>query len=387
MTPAARVQSAIELLDLIIIAARENGAAADTIIANWFRERRYAGSGDRRAVRELVYRAIRAFGEPPVSGRAAVLGLGDMEEHFDGSNHAPAPVAERETKSKATAIPGWLARLIPIEEQTALLGRASFDLRVNALMGDRSVVAPLLPGAEPIAGTSFGLRLPENIALDSIPALRGLVEVQDGGSQIIAAACSAKPGDLIVDLCAGAGGKTLALAAAMAGEGRLIALDTDRGRLSRLPQRAGRALAENIETRLLNPGEELASVDDLMGEADCVLVDAPCSGTGTWRRNPELRWRLTPKRLAQTVETQAHVLNVAGRLVKPGGRLVYAVCSLIDQEGRDQIDAFLARHNGWTVAETASDAGRIHGKGRILTPKHDGTDGFFFATLARSANG
>lgn len=384
MTPAARVQSAIELLDLIIIAARENGAAADTIIANWFRERRYAGSKDRRAVRDLVYRAIRAFAEPPASGRAAMLGLGDLSDAFDGSTHGPAVIAEGEDAAVPTLLPNWLSRLIPANEQQALLGRAAFDLRVNALSVARDDVIRRLDGAEPIPETTHGLRLKENIALESLPELRGLVEVQDAGSQIIAAACKASGAELVIDLCAGAGGKTLALASDMGGLGRILALDTDRGRLSRLPQRAQRAGAENIETRLLNPGQELDVLQDVIGAAECVLVDAPCSGTGTWRRNPELRWRITPKRLAKTLETQAHVLNIAARLVRPGGRLIYAVCSLIDQEGRDQVDAFLARHPGWSATETVSHAGRIHGKGRILTPNHDGTDGFFFATLARN---
>lgn len=384
MTPAARTQAAIELLDLIITAARENGAAADTIISGWFRDRRYAGSKDRRAVRDLVYRAIRAFGAPPQSGRAAILGLGDLSDQFDGVGHAPAPIEKGEPVARRSVMPKWLAALIPAEEHAALLGRAAFDVRVNAIMGGLDAVLPLVPGAEPIKGTSHGLRLAENIVLEGNQTLRGLVEVQDGGSQMIAAACRAVAGETVLDLCAGAGGKTLALAADMAGEGRLIAADTDRTRLGKLPDRALRAGAFNIETRLLNPRDELKPLADLVGQTDCVLVDAPCSGTGTFRRNPELRWRLTPKRLDQVIELQAHVLDVAEQLVKPGGRLVYAVCSLIDREGRDQIDAFVKRHTGWTSTKIVGDAGRSHGAGRILTPSHDGCDGFFFAVLSKT---
>jgi 16S rRNA (cytosine967-C5)-methyltransferase len=187
----------------------------------------------------------------------------------------------------------------------------------------------------------------------------------------------------VVDLCAGAGGKTLALAAAMEGQGRLIACDVDRARLSRLSPRAERAGAAFIETRLLDGGREARALGDLEGQADIVLIDAPCSGTGTWRRNPEARWRLTPDRLERLRAMQAHVLDFGAPLVKPGGRLVYAVCSLLDEEGSDRIAAFLAANPGWTPAESIA-AGRPRGAGRRLTPAHDRTDGFLIAALVRS---
>ncbi len=384
MIATARVQAAIELLDLIIIAARENGAAADTIIANWFKTRRYAGSKDRRAVRELIYRAIRTFGEPPASGRAAVLGLRDMDEMFDGVGHSPALIDPDEARATPSLLPTWLKTLVPAEEHAALLERAPFDVRVNALKSDRDAVMPLLSGGQPIPHTTHGVRLSENVALGATPAFNGLVEVQDAGSQIVARTCAAKPGETIMDLCAGAGGKTLALAADMAGAGTLIAMDTDRGRLSRLLPRAQVAGITNVQLRELNPKREMEVLQDLAETADCVLVDAPCSGSGTWRRNPELRWRMTPKRLTQTMETQAHVLDIAAKLVKPGGKMVYAVCSLIDREGTGQVEAFLGRSIGWEAIPGPVDAGRIHGKGRMLTPSRDGTDGFFIAVLART---
>ncbi len=383
MQPAARVQSAIELLDLIIIAARENGAAADVIIAQWFRDRRYAGSKDRRAVRELVYRAIRSFGSPPKSGRAAVLGLNDLDLFFDGSQHGPPLIGTNEARAQTSLIPGWLAELIPEVEHSALLDRAPLDVRVNKLKATRDAVLPLLDGAQAIVGTSAGLRLPENTPLAATPALNGLVEVQDAGSQLIALACQAKSGQIVVDLCAGAGGKTLALAADMAGQGKLIACDTDRGRLSRLQPRAHLAGADNIEIRLLNPKCEMNALVDLQQTADIVLIDAPCSGTGTWRRNPELRWRLTPQRLDQVTDLQAHVLDLGAGLVRQGGILVYAVCSLLDQEGSNQIGAFLARHKGWAIRDLQPAVGRRHGGGVLLTPQHDQTDGFFMARLEK----
>ncbi len=377
MTPSARVQSSIEILDLIIASVRDNGAAADTIIANWFKTRRFAGSGDRRAVRDLIYRAIRTFGDVPKSGRTAMLGLAatdaELATLFDGSMHGAPAIGASERPALPSLLPGWLARIIPEEEHEALLGRAPFDLRVNSLKSTQEIVSALLPGAEPIAGTKNGLRLPEKISLADRADLLGLIEVQDAGSQMIAEACQAMPGQTVVDLCAGAGGKTLALAADMAGQGRLYACDTDRGRLSRLVPRAQVAGAAFVETRMLNPKREHEALEDLIGTADTVLVDAPCSGTGTWRRNPELRWRLTHARLDAVIALQAYLIELAATLVKPGGALVYAVCSLIGEEGQAQIDDFLRHHSGWTLDSV-----------RTLTPSRDQTDGFFVARLIRA---
>lgn len=394
MTPAARVQAAIELLDAIITAAKESGAAADTLIARYFKERRYAGSKDRRAVRDLVYAAIRLCGNRPESGRAAMLALAaerpELGELFDGSVHGPAPVDPAEPVAQAELVPEWLIPRLaePVRdaaERAALLTRAPLDIRVNALKADATDVRPLFPEGEAFAGLSHALRLPEGSAVEQAPAYRdGLIEVQDIGSQMIVQACVAAPGMTVIDLCAGAGGKTLGVAAAMQGQGRLIAADVNRDRLSRLPERAARAGADAIETLLLDAGREAERLSPLAGTADVVLVDAPCSGTGTWRRNPEARWRLTPDRLARLVSEQARILDLAAPLVKPGGRLVYAVCALTDVEGRDQIEAFLTRHPGWKPLAPDLPAGRRHGEGVLLTPAHDGTDGFFIAAMLMS---
>jgi 16S rRNA (cytosine967-C5)-methyltransferase len=241
-----------------------------------------------------------------------------------------------------------------------------------------------LPDAVAGALSPDALRLPEGSRVEDLPAFnQGRVEVQDEGSQLIVAACAAAPGMIVVDLCAGAGGKTLALAAAMAGQGRLIACDVDRLRLSRLAPRAQRAGADFIEARLLDGNREAQALADLVGQADVVLIDAPCSGTGTWRRNPEARWRLTSERLDRLRAMQANVLGIGALLVKPGGRLVYAVCSLLDEEGSDRIEAFRGANPGWELIDPL-EAGRPHGAGRRLTPAHDGTDGFFIAALART---
>jgi 16S rRNA (cytosine967-C5)-methyltransferase len=394
MTPAARVQAAIDLLDEIVHAARDGGAAADTLIARYFKTRRYAGAKDRRAVRELVYRAIRRAGERPASGRAALLGLAvddaALVALFDGSPHGPPPIVTGEPRTPAGIAPTWLlARLgesLDPAELPALLGRAPLDVRVNRLKACRETVAALLPGAEPTPLAPEGLRLPEGTRVEASPAwVDGLIEVQDEGSQLVTRAAPAASGMTVVDLCAGAGGKTLALAAAMGGAsaGRLIACDVDRGRLNRLRPRAERAGAGGIETRLLDGGREAEGLADLAAAADSVLIDAPCSGTGTWRRNPEARWRLDATRLARLVAMQARLLDLGAGLVRPGGTLTYIVCSLLDEEGAGAIAAFLARHPGWTAVAQPIAEGRPRGAGRRLTPAHDGTDGFFVAGLMR----
>jgi 16S rRNA (cytosine967-C5)-methyltransferase len=218
--------------------------------------------------------------------------------------------------------------------------------------------------------------------VEQIDAFRaGLIEVQDEGSQIVAMAAQAAPGMTVVDLCAGAGGKSLALAATMENRGALLACDIDRGRLSRLPPRAERAGALIIATRLMNPNHEAETLADWRGRADIVLIDAPCSGTGTWRRNPEARWRLTPERLDRLMATQQRLLGIAAELVKPGGALVHIVCSLLDEEGAGQVDRFLADHPGWRAERPDLPAGRPRGDSVRLTPAHDGTDGFFVARL------
>lgn len=392
MTPSARAQAAIDLLDEIIGAARDNGSAADHIAKRFFAGRRYAGSKDRRAVRELVWRAIRTFGERPASGRAAMVALADADadlaDCFDGSGYGAAAITPDEQRAATALLPAWLAGQFaePIDEveQRALMERAPLDVRVNRLMTDRDTVIADLPEAQTLALLD-ALRLPTDFVLDNHAAFnRGLIEVQDYGSQLIVAACDAKPGTTVLDLCAGAGGKTLALAAAMHGKGQLIATDTNRNRLDQLRLRVQRAGADFVEPLLLNPGKEIDMMAELVGYCDLVLVDAPCSGTGTWRRSPETRWRLNPARLKRVIEEQANLLRIAAEMVAPGGCLVYAVCSVLDAEGRGQVDIFLKDNAGWEAEPIAAlPAGRAYGSGVLLTPAHDGCDGFFFARMRK----
>ena len=387
MRPAARVQTAIEMLDEIVAAARTAGAPADRLVAEGFRQRRYAGSKDRRAVRQLVYDAIRACGPVPQDGRAAMLRLAKLDPEiaalFDGSDYGPAKIGSGEKVAGGGIAPDWLVeRLaesgIAGDGARALIDRAPLDVRVNTLKTSREAIDLPEPG-EPLAPPN-ALRFASGTPVERWDAYdNGLIEVQDAGSQVACLAVAAQPGEVVIDLCAGAGGKTLALAAAMNDEGTLVAADTDRGRLDRIGARANRAGVEMGESVLLDPGQEAAALAQYAGKADAVLVDAPCSGTGTWRRNPEARWRLKPRMLERHVALQERLLDIAATLVKPGGRVIHVVCSLLDAEGRDQAARFLERHPDWRADTPDLPLGSRHGDGWRLTPLDDGTDGFFIA--------
>jgi 16S rRNA (cytosine967-C5)-methyltransferase len=236
--------------------------------------------------------------------------------------------------------------------------------------------------ARPTELSPWGIRLPSDSRVDDHPAFEtGLIEVQDEGSQLIALACAPATSDRLLDLCAGAGGKSLALAAA-APQATILATDSNRARLSKLPPRSQRAGAR-IDTRLLNPPRELDDLADWRDNSDVVLVDAPCSGSGTWRRNPEGRWRLNSERLDRLTSVQERLLDIGADLVKPGGCLVYAVCSLLSREGSAQIERFLQHRSSWISEDPPIAGGRSDGRGRLLTPGHDKTDGFFVARLRR----
>jgi len=286
-------------------------------------------------------------------------------------------------------LPGWLAAAFAAsgldgDEQAALLERAPLDARVNTLKADPAAIQAGISGAVPLPCLPAGLRLPSDTPVEQLPAYKdGQLEVQDAGSQFVSLAAGVERGQHVIDLCAGGGGKTLALGAAMAGHGSILACDIDRPRLSRLMPRAERAGLGIVETRLLNPNQERNMLADQVGRADVVLVDAPCSGTGTWRRNPEARWRLNPQRLERYVATQSALLDLAAELVRPGGALVHVVCSLLDAEGAGQAQAFLDHHPGWVAEPLSLGAGTPRGSGLRFTPLGDSTDGFFVARMRR----
>lgn len=388
MTPSARVQAAIELLDQIIEGAKAKGAPADRLISAYFKERRYAGSKDRRAVRDLVYRAVRLCGEVPYDGRSAMLAVATEDASlvplFDGSTHGPAKIGGEMAAFIGTA-PEWLMERLKTsgitgKEAQGLLGRASLDLRVNTLKASRDTLE--LPEAGEALSAPHALRFPHGTQVEQWREYRdGLIEIQDHASQWVCEAVGAQPGETVIDLCAGAGGKTLALAAQTGNATSLIACDTDKRRLGNLAPRAARAGAEVDHTILLNPGKERDALAPWLGKADRVLVDAPCSGSGTWRRQPEGRWRLDPKELTRLTKLQDRVLDIGAELTRPGGTITFVTCSVLDDEGADRIEAFLERHTGWSASAPQMPLGQVRGQGRRLTPFHDGTDGFFVALL------
>jgi 16S rRNA (cytosine967-C5)-methyltransferase len=437
VTPGARVAAAIDIL-----AEAENGdRPADGIAADYFRHRRYIGAKDRMQVSAHVYAVLRhravidwwiaraSKGDiaPNARGRVmAALALvdqwsaDDIAASFDGGRFRPMVLSAAEQRlarglagrslrhpemprAVACDLPDWLEPHLAgvygrrLEDEMAALNTpASMDLRVNTLKGDRDAARRALAAehiaAEPTPWSPLGLRLKHRAPLAGTSAFReGLVEVQDEGSQLAASLAGVRPGMRVVDFCAGAGGKTLALAAQMKNRGKLVACDVSEWRLERAAKRLRRAGVSNVERRVLS-GERDLWVKHHAKSFDLVFVDAPCLGIGSWRRNPDGKWRARPQDLAELVVRQREILASAARLVKPGGRLVYATCSLLVEENEDQAEAFLAAHPEFALYPAAraweetiggrSPAGDDYLR---LTPARHGTDGFFAAIFERAS--
>jgi 16S rRNA (cytosine967-C5)-methyltransferase len=432
MTPAARLSAAIEVL--ADIDARRRPAA--DALKDWGLAHRFAGSGDRAAIAGLAYDALRRrasaawiMGEE--TPRAILLGMLRLERALDldaiaalasGARFAPAPLSETERSRLAEAsladappwvagdYPEWLdpqfARVFGEEraaELAALAARAPLDLRVNTLKADRDTAAAALSdlACEPARWSPLGLRLrlgaeAKSPAIHAEPAfIKGMVEVQDEGSQLAALLAGAKRGEQVVDLCAGAGGKTLALAAAMENHGQIYATDSDKRRLAPIHARLERAGARNVQVRTPRGGAEALS--DVAGRADLVLIDAPCTGIGAWRRNPDAKWRVRPGSLATRCKEQEAALDRAAALVKPGGRIAYVTCSVLAEENDDQVHAFLSRHPEFAIVPPAQVCEALGERaylfrravlmsqaGLLMTPARTETDGFFVAVLRRS---
>ncbi len=434
MTPSARLQAAIEILGEL----ERTNAPADRFIREWFRARRYAGAKDRAAVAERVFTILRhraslgwrvgstqpralaiasalaelsspACGGGGAARSAETEGAKIIDALFTGEGYGAAPLSDEEraailsppheTPPLAVAgeFPAWLEPELSrslggslLAEMVAMCERAPVDLRVNTLKTAREEVLRMLHeagfAAEPTPYAPAGVRVARETRLAALSRLtafaQGWFEFQDEAAQIAATLVAAKPGERILDLAAGAGGKALALAAAMGNTGEIVACDIDPARLAQLGPRAARAGVTIIAPHLLTgelPG----------GAFDAVLVDAPCSGTGTWRRQPELKWRLAPERLAELTRTQASLLDRAAAL-RPG-RIVYATCSLLACENQDRIAAFLARHAQYRLASSADIWQRETGTSPPpgldtcfhASPLKTGTDGFFAAGFAR----
>jgi len=439
MTPGARVAATIELLDEIVSRSER---PADLVSNAFFRARRFIGSGDRRAVSERVWGVLRRYGQltwwldrtrhPDRSARAVVsadliltegLSLRDVMSMFDGGTYRPAPLDEAEIgalrQMEGHSLPHpeqpdwvrlnvqeWVAPHLQEaygeawgREIAALETPPPVDLRVNQLKVSVEEARAALHRegieTEPMRFAPYGLRLKRRLSVVTGDAFQnGLVEIQDEGSQLVAALVDGRPGMQVADYCAGAGGKTLAIAAGMNNKGRVVAMDVYESRLDRSAQRLRRAGAHNVERRAIGP-ENRKWLKRQAGAFDRVLVDAPCTGTGTWRRNPDGRWTLAPEDLAELVPKQAEILDAAARLVKPGGGLIYATCSILPAENERQIEAFLSRHEDFAVVpvgelwrdllHTEPPADVAASAYLRLSPLRHGTDGFFAAALVRKA--
>ncbi|MEM9148392.1 MAG: RsmB/NOP family class I SAM-dependent RNA methyltransferase [Pseudomonadota bacterium] len=407
MTPGARVQAAIEVIDLWT-ARGPDGPGLDRVLADWGRRSRFAGSGDRRAVADHVYGAVRrlrsalwqagagAVEHPPTHtappGRLAMIGSLRLDRTdpvtvFTGLGHAPAPLSEAELVALQPGglddaprgvwldVPDWLLAeghlgSLPIPALERLRHRAPLHLRTNTLRATREVARDVLAaeGIETIAGplspTCLTVMTGDRRLASATAYSDGLVEIQDAASQAVADLAEARPGMRILDLCAGAGGKTLAMAAMAENASDIVAHDIDPARLAQLAPRAIRAGAK-IRAE---PDAEALPCDN-----DLVVVDAPCSGSGAWARNPDAKWRLTPARLTELTQLQSDLLDRASRFVRPGGRILYATCSLISLENARIVDSFLAKAHAFTLTST-----------HHWTPL-DGGDGFFAACFTASS--
>ncbi len=438
MTPPARLATAIELLGLIDGTPRP----ADAVVSAYFRERRFIGAKDRADISATVYRAMRrrarltwrlekAGAAPsPTSLMLADLLIGEgqtlerVDRLFSGGPYAPAPLSGEE-KALARRLegrslespempdtvraecPDWAAPELKralgggFEQQMdALKHPAPLDLRVNVLKANRDDVVTHLNAdglkAAPSHLSPIGIRMEGRPSIMAHPLYKeGAIEIQDEGSQLVALMADARPGHEVVDFCAGAGGKTLAMAAAMANKGRVTASDVLANRLNRAKERFRRAGVHNIQTQPIT-GETDPWIKRHKGRFDRVLVDAPCSGTGTWRRNPDQRWRSLGPGLADLIPLQGRLLQSASRLVKPGGRLIYATCSMLPAENEDHAEAFLAANPEFTLVPAADiwrEAVWPNGGPDApttpylrLTPATHDTDGFFAAVFERKAD-
>lgn len=432
MTPAARLSAAIELIETI----DSERVPAAKALKEWGTAHRFAGSGDRAAIAGLIWdvlrrRASSAWIMDADTPRARVLGMLRLERGMDvdaisnlchGERFAPEPLnaAERAALTSRTTdeapphiagdYPEWLdphlAKVFGddrMAEATAMASRAPLDLRVNTLKSNRDKVLPRLShlGATATPWSPIGLRI--ELGADArnpgISAeedfIKGAIEVQDEGSQLAALLSGAKPGEQVIDLCAGAGGKTLALAAMMQGKGRLIATDHDKRQLAPIYERLSRSGIHNADVRA--PKGDADPLADIKASADLVLIDAPCTGTGTWRRNPDAKWRMRPGALDMRLKDQAEVLDRAAALVKPGGRIGYVTCSVLPAENGEQIQAFIARHPQfsvvppqqtasvlWEKAEDFASAALESAEGWLMTPRRTRTDGFFVSVLKKA---
>jgi 16S rRNA (cytosine967-C5)-methyltransferase len=432
MTPGARISAAIEVI--ADIEARRRPAV--DVLKDWGLSHRFAGSGDRAAIAGLVYDALRrrassahVMGEG--SARAVVLGALRLARSLDaeaidrlvnGARFAPPPLTGDERarlhSPELADAPPWIRGDYPewidpylcrtfgedrTAEGAALAARAPLDLRVNVLKSNPDSAAQALSHLATLRTpwSPVGLRVarrPEDKgpAIHAEPLfLKGGIEIQDEGSQLASLLTVPNPGEQVIDLCAGAGGKTLVLAALMQNRGQIYATDLDKRRLAPIHARLARAGVHNVQVRTPKAREEVLA--DLNEHADLVLLDAPCTGTGTWRRNPDAKWRLRPGALAIRLKQQIELFDRAAPLVKPGGRLVYVTCSVLTEENEDQVRDFRTRHPQFTTVPPAEVSNALGDRatafrnavltseaGLLMTARRTGTDCFYVSVLTRN---
>ena len=434
MRPAAQIQTAIELLEQIEIERRP----ADRLLSSYYRDRRYIGSKDKASISETVYAVLRQKGrlmwfaqeaEVPNTPRSWIIVLQllnkqDVDEFFTGEEYTPGILNENEANAQVKIshliqsnaidaapiavrfnIPEWLVPQLQESlegdfetEMQALQDRADLCVRVNTLKTKREDMQRLLQEND-ISSTvtkysPWGLTIKQKVAFNQLDAFKqGLFEVQDQGSQLIALITQVKAGQKVVDFCAGAGGKSLAMAAQMNNKGVIHACDVHTKRLENLTRRKKRAGVHNIQLHVLS-SERDKWVKRQSGKADVVLIDAPCTGTGTWRRSPDARWNLEPQNLEALIALQANILTSAARLVKPGGKIIYATCSLLKCENEDQIQTFLTEFEDFEPAvfsaqsvfseyESLNELDIDQDFQLRTSPAKTGMDGFFMSVLQR----
>lgn len=427
MRLGGRLAGAIEILDDIETRRRP---VADAL-KDWGLAHRFAGSGDRAAIGNIVYDALRmklshawlmddesasALGYAVMLRQWGMTAEGLVAE-FDGDKFAPAPLAQSALDAFAARhladaplhvqgdIPEWVVASFErnfgdgwLSEAKALTERPALDLRANTLKADRAkvlkaldrvgaVATKLAPNGVRIAAGTLASRLPNVTA--ELSFQKGWFEVQDEGSQLVAALLRPQEGEQVLDYCAGGGGKTLAASAEMNNKGQVHAFDADRKRLAPIIERLKRAGTRNVQVH-----DSIASLEAYVGRFDRVLIDAPCTGTGTWRRRPDTKWRMNDKNLAERTAQQVEVLNAAAQYVKPGGYLAYVTCSLLPEENQDQTARFVAENPGFAIlssqddfaAVTGQTAIRPHspdGKSVTLSPAISDTDGFYFCMMQK----
>jgi len=425
-----RIAAAIEILEDM----ERRKRPASEALKGWALDHRFAGAGDRAAIGNLVYDALRkrashAHRMGSDSPRALVLSVAvndwnqdmkSLNQDFSSDRFAPESISEAEAASLCSDsafdgardhikadVPEWLTASLArgfgsdwIAQGQGMTTRPPLDMRVNSLKSNADRVKKSLARFAPLscATAPEGLRIvsgPRDARTANVQAdegyQKGWFEIQDEGSQLVALLSGAKAGQQVLDLCAGAGGKSLAMAAAMGNSGQIFAYDADRNRLAPIHERLKRNGVRNVQVR--NP--DAGALDDLAARMDRVVVDAPCTGTGTWRRRPDTKWKLTPDQLEARMAEQAAVLDEAVRFVRPGGALIYITCSILPEENDDQIEAFLKRHEDFALgnlvvrwdelfARSSARPVSSNGKTLTLTPASTDTDGFYCALLERA---